>query len=130
MSQTKEAIKKQFYVLLDMREDIIFENDDAKDSFLGIALILSDTYFDPNDPIRKEIQDDFMNRIDCVTERMDEIREETKIKDRGDSQPMSTHRLQMADIRDTALSLKNITEQNIVRRFTRQITPNDYSSRQ
>ena len=82
MPKTKEAVKKQFYVLLDMKEDIIFENNDAKDSFLGIALILSDTYFDPDDPIRKEIQDDFMNRIDCVTERMDEIREETREKTR------------------------------------------------
>ena len=79
MSQTKEAVKKQFYVLLDMKEDIIFENNDAKDSFLGIALILSDTYFDPDDPIRKEIQDDFMNRIDCVTERMDELKIESGI---------------------------------------------------
>ena len=59
---------KQFYELSKMMDKIIFEDDDAKTSFCGIVLKLSDMYFEESDPIRKKIQGVFMGKVDCIVE--------------------------------------------------------------
>ena len=51
-----------------MMDEIIFEEDDAKTSFCGIILKLSDMYFEESDPIRKKIQGVFMGKVDCIVE--------------------------------------------------------------
>ncbi len=51
-----------------MMDEIIFEDGDAKTSFCGIILKLSDMYFEESDPIRKKIQGVFMGKVDCIVE--------------------------------------------------------------
>ena len=41
-------------------------------SFYGLLLLLSNIYFDKDDLIRKKIQSDFMNKIDCIVEMRQE----------------------------------------------------------
>ena len=62
----------QFYVLSDMINYIEFEDDDAKISFGGLLLLLSDIYFETNDPVRKKIQGVIMGRVDCIVEMREE----------------------------------------------------------
>ena len=76
MPKTKLEIKNQFYWLSDQIDDINFEDEDARTSFIGIVLLLSNSYFGENDDIRKGLQRDFMNKVDCITERMEEIEKE------------------------------------------------------
>ena len=68
MPNTREGKIKQFQKLSEMVDDIIFEGENAKVSFFGILLLLSEIYFDKNDPIRKKIQGDYMARVDSVAE--------------------------------------------------------------
>ena len=56
MPRTKDEIENQFYLLSEMMEDIKFVDDDARTSFTGIVLLLSISYFDENDDIRKKLQ--------------------------------------------------------------------------
>lgn len=72
MPGTREGNIKQFYTLLDMIDDIVFEDDDAKISFAGILLLLSNMYFEDDDPIRKKIQGVFMGKVDCIVEMREE----------------------------------------------------------
>ena len=68
MDGTREENIKQFYKLSKMMDEIIFEDEDAKTSFCGIILKLSDMYFEESDPIRKKIQGVFMGKVDCIVE--------------------------------------------------------------
>ena len=68
MPGTREENIKQFYELQNISEEIKFKNDEARTSFYGLLLLLSNIYFDKNDSIRKKLQSDFMNKVDCVVE--------------------------------------------------------------
>ena len=76
MPLTREGIIDQFYKLSEMMDSIVFEDEDARISFAGILLLLSNIYFDINDGIRKKIQGVFMGKIDCIVELCDEKVEE------------------------------------------------------
>ena len=65
MPESRKAVKDQFHVLLDMMDEIIFENTDARDSFAGILMLLANMYFDHGDDSAKEIRGAFMNKIHC-----------------------------------------------------------------
>jgi hypothetical protein len=68
MPGTHEGNVKQFYKLADMMDGIIFEDEDAKISFCGLVLLLSNIYFDVNDSAREKIQGVFMGKVDCIVE--------------------------------------------------------------
>lgn len=72
MPGTREGNINQFFKLSELMNDIIFEDDRAKISFNGLILLLSDIYFDKNDPLRKKIQGEFMEKVDCITEMREE----------------------------------------------------------
>ena len=63
MPESKQSVKDQFYVLLDMMDEIIFENKEAGDSFAGILMLLANMYFGHGDDSAKEIRRAFMNKI-------------------------------------------------------------------
>ena len=56
MPGTREGNIKQFDKLADMMDGIVFEDEDAKISFCGLVLLLSNIYFDANDSAGKRIQ--------------------------------------------------------------------------
>lgn len=68
MPGTREGNINQFYKLSDMLDSIVFSSEEDKISFTGLLLLLSDIYFDVNDPMRKKIEGVFMNRVDCIAE--------------------------------------------------------------
>ena len=72
MPGTHDGNVKQFYELSEMMEGIIFENLEAKRSFAGILLLLSNIYFEYDDPVRKKIQGVFMGKVDCIVEMCEE----------------------------------------------------------
>ena len=72
MPGTREGNVKQFQKLSEMMDDIIFEDNDARTSFAGILLLLSNIYFEKDDPIRKKIQGVFMGKVDCIAEMCEE----------------------------------------------------------
>ena len=72
MPGTRKGNIKQFHELHNISEKIKFEDDDARASFFGLLLLLSNIYFDKDDLIRKKIQSDFMNKIDCIVEMRQE----------------------------------------------------------
>lgn len=72
MPPTREGIIDQFYKLSKMMDCIVFEDEEARISFVGILLLLSNIYFDITDRIRKKIQGVFMGKIDCIVEFGDE----------------------------------------------------------
>jgi hypothetical protein len=72
MPENRNGIIKQLYKLSDMMDGIIFEGDNAKLSFCGILLLLSNMYFDINDKIRKKLQGVFMGKVDCIVEMREE----------------------------------------------------------
>lgn len=76
MPPTREGIINQFYKLSEMMDYIVFEDEEARISFVGILLLLSNIYFDITDWIRKKIQGVFMGKIDCIVELCDEKFEE------------------------------------------------------
>ena len=51
-----------------MMDGIVFEDEDAKISFCGLVLLLSNIYFDANDSAGKRIQGVFMGKVDCITQ--------------------------------------------------------------
>ena len=79
MDGTREGNIKQFFELSKMMDEIIFEDDDAKTSFCGIILKLSDMYFEESDPIRKKIQGVFMGKVDCIVEMRKEEYDEAML---------------------------------------------------
>jgi len=54
MPPTREGIINQFYKLSEMMDYIVFEDEEARISFVGILLLLSNIYFDIADRIRKK----------------------------------------------------------------------------
>ena len=72
MPGTRKGNIKQFHELHNINEKIKFKNDDVRTSFYGLLLLLSNIYFDKDDLIRKKIQSDFMNKIDCIVEMRQE----------------------------------------------------------
>ena len=72
MPGTREGNIKQFHELQNISEKIKFKNDEAQTSFYGLLLLLSNIYFDKNDSIRKKLQSDFMNKVDCIVEMRQE----------------------------------------------------------
>ena len=68
MPETREGKIKQFYELSEMMDSIIFNDNEAKISFTGILLLLSNIYFEYDDPIRKKIQGVYMTKVDCIVE--------------------------------------------------------------
>lgn len=73
MPETEDGKIEQFYQLKEMINQINYgEDKKAKQSFVGIILVLSNMYFEKDDPLRKELQRDFMNKVDCITEVMEE----------------------------------------------------------
>ena len=72
MPGTRKGNIKQFHELHNISEKIKFKNDDVRTSFFGLLLLLSNIYFDKDDLIRKKIQSDFMNKIDCIVEMRQE----------------------------------------------------------
>ena len=51
---------------------VSYDNIEIKESAYGIALMLANMYFDKNDPVRKKLQRDFMMKIDCIDEVIQE----------------------------------------------------------
>ena len=51
---------------------ISYRTQTIKESVYGIALMLGNMYFTKEDPMRKKIQGDFMMKVDCVTEAIQE----------------------------------------------------------
>ena len=47
---------------------INYDNNRIRDSTYGIAIMLSNMYFRADDPMRKEIQGDYMIKVDCISE--------------------------------------------------------------
>ena len=78
MPRTKPEIENQFYLLSEMMDDIKFVDDDGT-SFIGIVLLLSNLYFGENDDIKKVLQM-YINKVDCITEAMEEVGESKCIK--------------------------------------------------
>ena len=72
MPGTREGNIKQFDKLADMMDGIVFEDEDAKISFCGLVLLLSNIYFDANDSAGKRIQGVFMGKVDCITQMRQE----------------------------------------------------------
>ena len=68
MPGTREGNIKQFDKLADMIGGIVFEDEDAKISFCGLVLLLSNIYFDSNDSAGKRIHGVFMGKVDCITQ--------------------------------------------------------------
>ena len=68
MPGTREGNIDQFYELSDMVDLIVFDCEDDKISFVGLLLLLSEIYFDTNDPICKKIRGVLMNRVDSIVE--------------------------------------------------------------
>ena len=68
MPGTREGNIDQFYELSDMVDLIVFDCEDDKISFVGLLLLLSEIYFDINDPICKKIRGVLMNRVDSIAE--------------------------------------------------------------
>ena len=73
MSKTKSEIKNQFFTGILTR----FVDEDARTSFIGIVLLLSNSYFGENDDIRKVLQM-YINKVDCITEAMQEMYQKGK----------------------------------------------------
>ena len=76
MPKTKEKNINQFYYLSDISKEMKFENIESKKSFLSLILVLSNIFFEKDDNFRKDLQSDIMNKIDCFTERIEEVRDE------------------------------------------------------
>ena len=79
MPRTKPEIEDQFFWFSEMMDDIKFVDDDVRTSFAGIVLLLSNLYFGENDDIKKVLQM-YINKVDCITEAMEEVEEAKGIK--------------------------------------------------
>ena len=59
---------------------INYDNNRIRDSTYGIAILLSNMYFAADDPMRKEIQGDYMMKVDCISEAIQDSYDEGEIK--------------------------------------------------
>lgn len=68
MHRSRENIVNQFKENAVLMNQINYGNRQIRNSIYGIALMLSNMYFARDDPMRKEIQEDYMMKVDCVAE--------------------------------------------------------------
>ena len=72
MVQGRKNIIHQFEETATLMNQISYRTQTIKESVYGIALMLGNMYFTKEDPMRKKIQGDFMMKVDCVTEAIQE----------------------------------------------------------
>ena len=72
MVRGRKNIIHQFKETAELMNQVNYKTTTIKESVYGIALMLGNMYFAKDDPMRKKIQGDFMMKIDCVTEAMEE----------------------------------------------------------
>ncbi len=72
MVQGRKNIIHQFEETATLMNQISYRTQTIKESVYGIALMLGNMYFTKGDPMRKKIQGDFMMKVDCVTEAIQE----------------------------------------------------------
>ncbi len=72
MVQGRKNIINQFKETAELMNQVNYKTTTIKESVYGIALMLGNMYFEKDDPMRKKIQGDFMMKVDCVTEAMEE----------------------------------------------------------
>ncbi len=72
MVKGRENIIKQFEETSEVMDMVSYDNIEIKESTYGIALMLANMYFERDDPVRKKIQRDFMVKIDCIDEAIQE----------------------------------------------------------
>ncbi|WP_296849438.1 hypothetical protein, partial [uncultured Methanobrevibacter sp.] len=68
----RKNIIHQFEETATLMNQISYRTQTIKESVYGIALMLGNMYFTKEDPMRKKIQGDFMMKVDCVTEAIQE----------------------------------------------------------
>ena len=68
MVRGRNNIINQFKETARLMNKIDYETQKIKESTYAIALMLGNMYLDKDDPMRKEIQGEFMNKIDCIAE--------------------------------------------------------------
>jgi hypothetical protein len=68
MVRGRENIINQFKETALLMDKINYKTQKIKESTYAIALMLGNMYLDKDDPMRKKIQGDFMNKIDCIAE--------------------------------------------------------------
>ena len=72
MHRSRENIINQFKQNVELMNQINYNNKQIRNSTYGIAIMLSNMYFAKDDPMRKEIQGDYMMKVDCVNEAIKE----------------------------------------------------------
>ena len=72
MVRGRKNIIHQFKETAELMNQVNYKTTTIKESVYGIALMLGNMYFAKDDPMRKKIQGDFMMKIYCVTEAMEE----------------------------------------------------------
>ena len=72
MVRGRKNIIHQFEETATLMNQISYRTQTIKESVYGIALMLGNMYFTKGDPMRKKIQGDFMMKVDCVTEAIQE----------------------------------------------------------
>ena len=55
---------------------INYDNNRIRDSTYGIAIMLSNMYFTADDSMRKEIQGEYMMKVDCISEAIQDSYDE------------------------------------------------------
>ena len=72
MHRSRKKIINQFKQNVDLMNQINYNNKQIRNSTYGIAIMLSNMYFAKDNPMRKEIQGDYMIKVDCVNEALKE----------------------------------------------------------
>ena len=72
MVQGRENIIHQFEINSRLMAILDFPNHEIKESAYGISLLLANMYFEKDDSMRKKIEGDFMMKVDCVQEAIEE----------------------------------------------------------
>ncbi len=72
MVRGRKNIIHQFEETATLMNQISYRTQTIKESVYGIALMLGNMYFTKGDHMRKKIQGDFMMKVDCVTEAIQE----------------------------------------------------------
>ena len=80
MHRSREKIVNQFKQNVELMNQINYDNNHIRDSTYGIAILLSNMYFAADDPMRKEIQGDYMMKVDCISEAIQDSYDEGEIK--------------------------------------------------
>ena len=72
MHRSRKNIINQFKQNVELMNQINYNNKQIRNSTYGIAIMLSNMYFAKDDPMRKEIQGEYMMKVDCVNEAIKE----------------------------------------------------------